>query len=85
MSGPAAVCLEGFHAVKHALRFGAEVLEVTTDDPERLAALARDLAPDVAQRIAELARPGAGPFPPTGVVAWGRRPPTRPFGAGRIV
>ncbi|SED98759.1 tRNA G18 (ribose-2'-O)-methylase SpoU [Streptomyces sp. 3213] len=42
-----AVLLDGFHALKHALRFGAEVpLAVTTDRPAALA-LAADLAPDV--------------------------------------
>nr|MDQ5808104.1 rRNA methyltransferase [Actinomycetota bacterium] len=64
-----AVCLEGFHAVKHALRFGAEMLEVRTDDPAELAQLARTLAPDVAERLEALAQRGPGPFPPTGVIA----------------
>ena len=32
--------LEGFHALKHALRFGAEILEVEAGDPERLETLA---------------------------------------------
>ena len=32
--------LDGFHALKHALRFGAEVLAAGTSDPERLARLA---------------------------------------------
>lgn len=73
--GPDAVCLEGFHAVKHALRFGAELLEVRAEDPDRLAALARELAPDVAERLLALTQPGLGPFPPTGVIAWARRPP----------
>ncbi|HEV2999656.1 MAG TPA: TrmH family RNA methyltransferase [Solirubrobacteraceae bacterium] len=68
------VCLEGFHAVKHALRFGAELLEVRTGDRDRLAALARELAPDVAEPLLALAEPGPGPFPPTGVVARARRP-----------
>jgi len=41
------VLLDGFHALKHALRFGAEVpLAVTTDRAAALA-LAADLAPDV--------------------------------------
>lgn len=81
-----AVCLEGFHAIKHALRFGADMLEVRTDDLERLASLARDLAPDVADELVELAERGPGPFPPTGVIAWARRrPPPREIGAGRVV
>jgi RNA methyltransferase, TrmH family len=69
------VRLEGFHAVKHALRFGADLVEVKTDDLERLAGLARDLAPDVADRLAEVAERGPGPFPPTGVIGWARCPP----------
>ncbi|HEX2084239.1 MAG TPA: TrmH family RNA methyltransferase [Solirubrobacteraceae bacterium] len=73
MSDADAVSLEGLHAVKHALRFGAELLEVHTDDPERLAKLARDLAPDVAEEIVARAQRGPGPFPPTGVIAWARR------------
>lgn len=71
---PSAVCLEGFHAVKHALRFGADLIEVRTDDRDRLAALAGELAPDVAERLLALAERGPGPFPPTGVIAWARRP-----------
>ncbi len=44
---PGLVVLEGFHAVKHAVRFGAELLGVWTADPEELAALSARLAPDV--------------------------------------
>ncbi len=85
MSPADAVRLEGLHALKHALRFGAEVVEVRVEDPERVAALARELAPDVADRVAALARPGPGPFPPTGVVALARRPPAREPGPGHVV
>jgi TrmH family RNA methyltransferase len=48
--------LEGLHPLKHALRFGAQVLEVVCTDRRELDALARALAPDVRERIAELAR-----------------------------
>lgn len=75
MSEAGAVCLEGLHAVKHALRFGAELVEVTTDDPARLESLARELAPDVAEEIVARAARGPGPFPPTGVIAFAKRPP----------
>ena len=68
------VRLEGFHAVKHALRFGAELVDVRTDDLARLDALAAELAPDVRERLVALARVGGGDFPPTGVVATARRP-----------
>ena len=65
---PSLVVLEGFHAVKHALRFGAE--------------LAERLAPDVRDQLVRQARTvdadtfaalGSAP-PPTGVAAVARRP-----------
>jgi RNA methyltransferase, TrmH family len=49
--------LEGLHALKHALRFGANVLEVACCDPAELDRLAALLAPDVSARLRELARP----------------------------
>lgn len=49
------VVLDGFHAIKHALRFGAEVSVVLTADPVMLAGLAADLAPDVAEPLERLA------------------------------
>ena len=45
---PALVILEGFHAIKHAVRFGAELLGVWTADPDEVAALVARLAPDIA-------------------------------------
>jgi TrmH family RNA methyltransferase len=45
---PGLVVLEGFHAVKHAVRFGAELLGVWTADAAELDALAARLAPDIA-------------------------------------
>jgi RNA methyltransferase, TrmH family len=74
--------LEGFHPLKHALRFGAEVLEVVCRDTDALDALADRLAPDQATRIRELARPvreevfaQLAPLPPTtGVIALATRP-----------
>ena len=44
---PGLVVLEGFHAVKHAVRFGAELLGLWTADADELAALSARLAPDV--------------------------------------
>ncbi|MFI6404602.1 TrmH family RNA methyltransferase [Streptomyces sp. NPDC050548] len=41
------VLLDGFHALKHALRFGAEVPLAVTTDRQAALALADDLAPDV--------------------------------------
>jgi RNA methyltransferase, TrmH family len=72
---PALVVLEGFHAVKHALRFGGEVLGAWKADPDELAALSARLAPDVA--IAAAAVPAeelAAVVPRAQVVAVARRP-----------
>lgn len=41
------VVLEGVHALKHAIRFGAAVHRVWSPDPDRMQALLADLAPDV--------------------------------------
>jgi tRNA G18 (ribose-2'-O)-methylase SpoU len=45
--------LEGFHPLKHALRFHADILDVVTDDMEELLALSRRLAPDLMGAIEE--------------------------------
>ena len=39
---PALAVLEGFHPLKHALRFGANVIEVLTSDAAELERLAAD-------------------------------------------
>jgi TrmH family RNA methyltransferase len=44
---PGVVVLEGFHAIKHAVRFGAELLGLWTADPDEVAALVARLAPDI--------------------------------------
>jgi len=44
---PGLVVLEGFHAIKHAIRFGGEILGAWTADPAELAGLVARLAPDV--------------------------------------
>jgi RNA methyltransferase, TrmH family len=41
------VVLEGFHAVKHAVRFGAELLGAWCADPDEIQSLSARLAPDV--------------------------------------
>lgn len=79
---PELAVLEGFHAVKHALRFGAEIDLLLTPDPDALLALADRLAPEIRPRLALEAREIDGdlfaqlvPQPPkTGVVAIARRP-----------
>jgi TrmH family RNA methyltransferase len=49
---PELTVVEGFHALKHALRFGAEVVEAVAVDPPALEAMAEELAPDLAGQIA---------------------------------
>jgi TrmH family RNA methyltransferase len=41
------VVLEGFHAIKHAIRFGGEILGAWTADPAELETLRERLAPDI--------------------------------------
>jgi TrmH family RNA methyltransferase len=45
---PTRALLEGVHALKHAIRFGADVEVVATPDRGRLTALLSELAPDLA-------------------------------------
>lgn len=79
---PGLAVLEGFHALKHALRFGAEVLEAVAADRERLSELAAELAPDLGGALVERTVPVAAEVvaelvpqaPRTGVVAIARRP-----------
>ncbi len=81
---PELAVLEGLHALKHALRFGAQVLHTAAVSPARLGALADALAPDVRERIlaeadtvpAEVFATLAPLAPSTGVIAIARRPPT---------
>jgi TrmH family RNA methyltransferase len=76
-SDPGLVLVEGFHALKHAIRFGADVLAVVSADPEGLAALAAELAPDINFGAVERVAPallGARPHH-TQVLAVARRPP----------
>ncbi len=80
---PELTVIEGFHALKHALRFGAALVEAVAVDPDALEALARELAPDLAGQLAgrvETIAPAdladlAPLMPRTGVVAIARRPP----------
>jgi TrmH family RNA methyltransferase len=79
---PHLAMLEGFHALKHALRFGAEVLEAVAADPAQLRELAAELAPDLDDALAERTSPVSTELiaelvpqaPRTGVVAIARRP-----------
>ncbi|MYQ33486.1 rRNA methyltransferase, partial [Streptomyces sp. SID4956] len=53
-TAPDAVLLDGFHALKHAVRFGAEVLVAFTADRAAALALADELAADVRDTLAAL-------------------------------
>jgi TrmH family RNA methyltransferase len=48
------VVLEGFHAIKHAIRFGGEILGTWTADAAELEALRARLAPDIELTLLEL-------------------------------
>ena len=79
---PELTVVEGFHALKHALRFGAELVEAVAIDPEALEAMAGDLAPDLAGQLAgrvetvdkETLADLVPLVPHTGVAAIARRP-----------
>ena len=78
------VVLDGLHAVKHAIRFGAEIREMVSLDVDAALRLALELAPDVSARLAERLVPASpedfdqlSPVPPdTGVIAIAVRPAT---------
>lgn len=79
---PALTVVEGFHALKHALRFGAELVEAVAVEPASLDAMAADLAPDLAGQLAgqveqvdkETLADLVPLVPHTGVAAIARRP-----------
>ena len=84
------VILEGFHALKHAIRFGATIELAVTADYQMMLALARDLAPDVLNKMkslvmpvdAELFRVLSGKTPiHTRTLAIAKRPPVPPIGS----
>jgi TrmH family RNA methyltransferase len=86
---PELTVVEGFHALKHALRFGAELVEAVAVDPSTLEAMAAELAPDMVGRIAGQVEPvdretlaDLVPLVPhTGVAAIARRPRVDPEAA----
>ena len=85
-SDPAKVVLEGFHALKHAIRFGAAIEAACTPDRAAMLHLALDLAPDVCDRLRDSVEEvsaatfaGLAPLPPaTGVLAIAARPAVDP-------
>jgi len=77
---PALAVLEGLHALKHAHRFGAELLEVVVTCPSAVLSLAGKLAPDLlpvlqdAQPVSDVVFRSLAPAPhATGVIALARR------------
>jgi TrmH family RNA methyltransferase len=78
---PSLAVLEGFHALKHALRFDARLIEIVASDVAELERLAAVLAPDLSARLLALAQPvepsvfaQLAPLPPpTGVIALAER------------
>ena len=74
--------IDGLHAVKHGLRFGAETLELVSPDVDAALQLAAEVAPDISPRLAaELTEVSLDDFrqlspvpPDTGVIAIARRP-----------
>jgi TrmH family RNA methyltransferase len=79
---PELAVLEGLHALKHALRFGAHVERVAITEPAHVRGLAEALAPDVLERILATAQivseevfaSFAPQAPATGVIAIAQRP-----------
>ncbi len=80
---PELTVLEGFHALKHALRFGAEISEAVAVDPAGVEALTLELAPDLAGQLSgrveavdeETLAQLLPRLPRTRVAAIARRPP----------
>ncbi len=92
---PGRVRLEGIHALKHALRFGAEVEVVLTPDAHALADLLAELAPDLAETVVASEVPAGtwrslvGRELPSPALAVARRPTVTPndvvAASGRVV
>ena len=78
---PALAVLEGFHAIKHAIRFGAEFEMIAARDLNELQGFIAQLAPDVGARLmSTVSAVPAGLFdqlsptpPETGVIAIAKR------------
>lgn len=83
---PSRIILEGFHPLKHALRFGAEIEVIVTSDRDALTVLASEFAPEIAAELEDRAISVSrkvfkqlGPYEPhTGVVAIASRTPSDP-------
>ena len=74
---PTRAVLEGFHAIKHAIRFHAALEQVCAADADELRSLVGRLAPDIGPELSRLVQPvppavfaELAPVPPeTGVIA----------------
>ncbi|WP_020525937.1 TrmH family RNA methyltransferase [Catelliglobosispora koreensis] len=83
-----AVLLDGFHALKHAWRFGADVVLAVTSDKPAAIALTAKLAPDLVERASaelietDLSKLGI-PVHPTSIAAWASRPAEPTWGGPR--
>jgi TrmH family RNA methyltransferase len=87
---PGLAVLEGFHALKHALRFGAEIVSAVSSDVPLLERLAAELAPELELRglVTAVAPAALGPRAPhTKMLAVARRPAFEPAAlpSGRVV
>ncbi len=79
---PTLAVLEGFHALKHALRFGAELIDARSRDKAAVERLCEQLAPDLTATLTDIVdQVPADCFaqlapraPRTGVLALARRP-----------
>jgi RNA methyltransferase, TrmH family len=87
----ATVLLEGFHAVKHALRFGADVHPLVTTDLGGAISLAETHAPDLVERFKAATEIDKAAFVlrvgrthPTGVAGFAEKPDL-PFDRGAPV
>jgi RNA methyltransferase, TrmH family len=81
---PALAVLEGFHTLKHALRFGARPVRIVSTDPEQTVGLATEISPDITALLAEIESVSEAVFRrlspihiPTGVLAIAERPVQR--------
>jgi RNA methyltransferase, TrmH family len=90
-SDPTLAVLEGFHALKHALRFGARIETACTADLAALLRLASELAPDLCNHLSDIVQEvSPATFarlvpvrPATGVLAIAARPEIDPVGVLR--
>jgi TrmH family RNA methyltransferase len=72
---PSLVVLEGFHAIKHAIRFGGELLGAWTADADEVGTLLERLAPDVQIPVEVVGIEALQQVVPRGqIVAVARRP-----------